>query len=78
MSQMQDVKSSLLGVEGNKDTNLKSAITAMVERLDDGVRRLEMASETGQPDMREELLSVAQVLSQQQQEALMTSHIEHL
>lgn len=28
-----------------EDTNLKTAICAMVERLDDGVRRLEMASE---------------------------------
>ena len=28
-----------------QDTNLKSAVCAMVERLDEGVRRLEMASE---------------------------------
>lgn len=28
-----------------EETNLKTAICAMVERLDDGVRRLEMASE---------------------------------
>ena len=31
--------------ESLKDTNLKSAVCAMVERLDDGVRRLEKASE---------------------------------
>ena len=49
----------------------------MVERLDDGVRRLEMASDgSAGPDMREELLSVAQVLSQQQQEAYIVSLVE--
>lgn len=29
-----------------QDTNLKDAVCAMVERLDDGVKRMELASET--------------------------------
>lgn len=38
---------------GRQETNLKSAVCAMVERLDDGVRRLEMASEQGANDPSE-------------------------
>ena len=42
-----------LVVLGRQETNLKSAVCAMVERLDDGVRRLEMASEQGANDPSE-------------------------
>ena len=42
-----------LVVLGPQETNLKSAVCAMVERLDDGVRRLEMASEQGANDPSE-------------------------
>jgi len=77
--EMDVVKSSLLGMDGgNQEVNLKSAICAMVERLDDGVKRLELASEmnaagVGGPgseidEMRQELANVAQVLAQRQQE----------
>lgn len=47
--------------------NLQTAICAMVERLDDGVRRLEMASDVGHgsesEEMRQELAKVADVLN---------------
>eukprot|EP00913_Durusdinium_trenchii_P014668 g13762.t1 len=74
VKQLSEVKESLLGVNGGTDTNLKSAIAAMVERLDEGVHRLELASSQGQGAtsdaelLRQELLGVAEVLSQQQQD----------
>lgn len=75
VQQMSDVKNSLLGIDGDKDVNLQTAICAMVERLDDGVRRLEMASDVGHgsesEEMRQELAKVAavlNVLAQQQSE----------
>jgi len=79
MREMDVVKSSLLGMDGgNQEVNLKSAICAMVERLDDGVKRLELASEMNAAgvggsaseidEMRQELANVAQVLAQRQQE----------
>ena len=52
-----------------QELNLKSAILAMVERLNEGVKRLELASDisasglgsTGLDEMRLELANVAQV-----------------
>eukprot|EP00435_Cladocopium_sp_Y103_P072350 s227_g40.t1 len=73
--QLAEMKNNLLGAEGDQDTNLKSAVCAMVERLDDGVRRLEMASEqsangTSELELvRQELTHMAQMMAQQQQEA---------
>mmetsp|Transcript_3710 Transcript_3710/g.6135 ORF Transcript_3710/g.6135 Transcript_3710/m.6135 type:complete len:886 (+) Transcript_3710:105-2762(+) len=77
LHEMAALKHSLLGMEDTKELNLKSAILAMVERLNEGVKRLELASDisasglgsTGLDEMRMELANVAQVLAQQQQEA---------
>lgn len=73
--QLAEMKNNLLGVEGDQDTNLKSAVCAMVEHLDVGVRRLEMASEQsasgGSSELelvRQELTQMAQMMAQQQQE----------
>lgn len=77
MHEMAAMKNSLLGMEDTKEVNLKSAIMAMVERLNEGVKRLELASDisasglggNGVDEMKMELANVAQVLAQQQQEA---------
>ncbi|CAK9108915.1 Histidine--tRNA ligase (Fragment) [Durusdinium trenchii] len=74
MKQLLDVKNSLLGVEGGQETNLKDAVVSMVQRLDEGVRRMELASEVSgsgpsETDLlRQELSSMAESLSKQQQE----------
>mmetsp|Transcript_34910 Transcript_34910/g.75379 ORF Transcript_34910/g.75379 Transcript_34910/m.75379 type:complete len:755 (-) Transcript_34910:134-2398(-) len=73
--QLAEMKNNLLGVEGDQDMNLKSAVCAMVERLDDGVRRLEKASEQsadGSSELelvRQELTQMAQMMAEKQQEA---------
>eukprot|EP00435_Cladocopium_sp_Y103_P048024 s1453_g14.t1 len=74
MHEMAAVKNSLLGMEDTKEVNLKSAICAMVDRLNEGVKRLELASDISASglgagdEMRMELANVAQVLAQQQQQ----------
>jgi len=71
--QMSEMKNNLLGMEGDQETNLKSAVCAMVERLNDGVRRLEMASEQGANEpsemeyIRQELTNMTNILTQQQE-----------
>ena len=50
VKQMSKMQEALLGEdheEGKGGTNLKSAVTAMVERLEDSAQRLEIATATG-------------------------------
>eukprot|EP00438_Fugacium_kawagutii_P015694 Skav235317 [mRNA] locus=scaffold520:434017:434724:+ [translate_table: standard] len=73
LHEMNAVKTGLLD-DGAAGANLKTAIVAMVERLDEGVKRLELNSEMsaagvggGDEEMRQELSALAQALAQQQE-----------
>ncbi|CAJ1374336.1 unnamed protein product [Effrenium voratum] len=86
VKQMSQLQEALIGedVSGKGQANLKEAVHAMVERLEDGARRLELASTQGQagvgassPDMEEmirrELAAVALAMSQQHREVAQES-----
>jgi len=84
VKQMSKLQEALLGESDQEDgqANLKAAVNAMVERLEDSARRLEMASASQQEGeggndteelIRRELAAVALALSQQQREVAQES-----
>eukprot|EP00913_Durusdinium_trenchii_P010426 g9774.t1 len=88
MGKMQETAAeALLGGDEDegKGTNLKSAVTAMVERLEDCAQRLELATATGAQGggsaemedlIRRELGAVALALSQQQRDTAQESMVQ--
>lgn len=89
LKQMGKMQEALLGGEedeaGQKGMNLKSAVSAMVERLEDSAQRLEMATTgSGQGGssaemedlIRRELGAVALALSQQQRDTAQESMMQ--
>ncbi|CAK9067293.1 Histidine--tRNA ligase (Fragment), partial [Durusdinium trenchii] len=87
VKQMGKMQEALLGGDEDegKGTNLKSAVTAMVERLEDSAQRLELATATGAQGggsaemedlIRRELGAVALALSQQQRDTAQESMVQ--